>query len=153
MTRAGLGWARTGEGTDASPPTPPPPGPPPTSVPTPLRAGGGAGACLTHEGGCEHAVAVRDVRLAVPGDVAPPPPGHPPSPTTGDFPLLTFRARPAQKRACSLCGTARAAKVTAADAHAPSVPAFWCGPCYEAFHYGADGRLLHDHRVADYHGG
>jgi len=145
MTTAGLGWVRTagvdGEG---------------ATTPTPLRAGGGAGACFTHQGGCEHAVAVRDVRLAAPGDAAaPPPPGHhhPPPPTTGDFPLLTFRARPAKKRACSLCGTARAAKVTSSDPHAPAAPAFWCAPCYEAFHYGRDGRLLYDHRVADYHGG
>ena len=146
MTAAGLGWCEEPGAPGSATPTP-----------TPLRLGGGGGAVFTHQGGCEHAAAVRDVRLAAPADAAgQAPPGHhhyPPPPTAGDFPLLTFRARPAKRRACSACGVARAAKVTAADRHAPAVPAFWCGPCYEAFHYGADGQLLYDHRVADYHGG
>ena len=146
-----------------------------------LRLGGGSGYVFCHQGGCEHALCVRDVRLACGDDAAvvvsssstPSAAGsaaaalalegtieqlddederH--SPTTGDFPLVLFRARPPKSRSCQSCGSRRAKKATWSDAAAPSDPAFWCSSCYADAHYGDSGELLvPGHRVVEYRGG
>jgi hypothetical protein len=112
----------------------------------PLRAGGGAAYVFCHQGGCEHALAVRDVRLATAADAAT-------GATLGDFPLLAHRARPPLRRLCCACRTTRAAKAVWDSARAPGDPSFWCGGCYARFHYDAAGALAAPHRVVDYVGG
>ena len=132
-----------------------------------LRLGGGSGYVFCHQGGCEHALSVRDVRLAASADAsdafnAVSSPGgetaeeegerHPP--TTGDFPLVIFKARPPKARSCQSCGSRRATKATWRDAAAPTDPAFWCSSCYADAHYDDSGSLLvPDHRVVGYRGG
>ena len=186
---AGRGRRRGARAAGAPPPSSPPsapsaplPGPPPppwragdlsaaSLYDLTLRLGGGGGYVFCHQGGCEHALAVRDVRLAAADDAAPGagarglegPRGrgaeeeeeeerHPP--TSGDFPLVLFKARPAKARSCQSCGSRRAARATWRDAAGPSDPAFWCARCYSDAHYDDSGRLLvPEHRVVEYRGG
>ena len=165
---------RGGGGARAPAPPPPPPGPPPPPWRAgdlsasllhelTLRLGGGSGYVFCHQGGCEHALSVRDVRLAcaadAPGPASNASPGasddderHPP--TTGDFPLVLFKSRPPKARSCQSCGSRRAAKATWRDSAGPSDPSFWCLRCYDDAHYDDGGRLLvPEHRVVEYRGG
>eukprot|EP00884_Botryococcus_braunii_P004191 jgi/Botrbrau1/13773/Bobra.0056s0028.1 len=107
-----------------------------------LRVGGGGGAVYCHQGCCEHALSILDVRRIHPDDPQ----------DISTYPLVTFRLKQQRKRCC-ICATHMAVLVTYEDKLAPESPAFWCKNCYEMLHYGSDLNLKYYHRVFDYHGG
>ena len=111
-----------------------------------LRCGGGGGGVFGHAGACEHALSIRDVRLATASDASG-------GVTTGDFPIVVARAQSARGRKCGACRRDRAARAVWACADAPGDPSFWCWPCYEAFFYDCRRELSRDHRVVVYEGG
>jgi snRNA-activating protein complex subunit 3 len=99
-----------------------------------VRLGSAAPALYCHQGGCEHLVVFKDVRMYVPG-------GDPPCVDQYPFKLAASVVL-AQYRECEACGVRVAKQVTYNDMQAPHTPFFWCDACYKLAHYDAGGKAL-----------
>eukprot|EP00873_Tetraselmis_striata_P016577 jgi/Tetstr1/436841/TSEL_025618.t1 len=97
-----------------------------------LRVGSGAGYIYCHQGCCQHAIAVADVRRV-----------HATDPQRRDqYPFLVFQAQPL-KRKCRICKHRAAMKVTTESDVSPDPVCFFCQECYLKLHFNTSG-CLHD---------
>eukprot|EP01135_Chromosphaera_perkinsii_P010392 Nk52_evm64s2118 gene=Nk52_evmTU64s2118 len=85
---------------------------------------------FSHHGDCEHIVCFHGLRML-----------NPKCDPVEEFPLMVYKPVSA-KRYCDVCSFYRADFVTIHDKLASSNPAFYCSKCYQAAHYGTDGKLL-----------
>lgn len=82
----------------------------------------GATYVYTHQGDCEHALRVTDIRLATSAELAVAP--------GGAFPATTYKL-PRQVRKCAICEMATAIKVVYNSRLAPESPCFFCQDCFQ----------------------
>jgi hypothetical protein len=75
----------------------------------------------THQGSCEHALRVRDVRRACAADAR----------GRDAYPLVTYRTERPRKR-CAICDSLLATKVVYGSRLAPESPCFFCDECFQA---------------------
>ncbi len=74
----------------------------------------------THQGSCEHALRVRDVRRACAADAR----------GRDAYPLLTYATERPRKR-CAICDSLLATKVVYGSRLAPESPCFFCDECFQ----------------------
>ncbi|MCJ1461833.1 hypothetical protein MMC07_000432 [Pseudocyphellaria aurata] len=96
--------------------------------------------CLLHQGCCEHALVVTDVRRVSACDPQ----------WKAAYPLLVYQV-PLPLKSCCICNMPAVAKVTYNDRFAPECPAFWCEDCYVDLHYDEEMRCIDsEHRALPY---
>jgi hypothetical protein len=109
-----------------------------------LRLGPGAPGLYCHQGGCEHLIVFKDVRLHDPTV-------DPALISQYPYKLSTPSATLVVHRHCEACGLRVARRVTYDDRSAPHTPFFWCDECFRLMHYDAQGRALYtDYKVFPY---